>query len=96
MQSYSVAQYVDDIRAIVAEEASDTAITDRIKPLAERLTADTGWFKDEYRAVNEQQGFGLHLLFEEDNHDLAVFVIAWAPGRGLAAHTTKPGRSLPV
>ena len=89
MQSYSVAQYVDDIRAIVAEEASDTAITDRIKPLAERLTADTGWFKDEYRAVNEQQGFGLHLLFEEDNHDLAVFVIAWAPGRGLAAHNHK-------
>ena len=42
-----------------------------------------------YREVDEEQGFGLHLPHEEDNHDLAVFVIAWAPGRGLAAHNHK-------
>jgi len=47
------------------------------------------WFKDAYRTIDAKQGFGLHLLHEEKNHDLAVFVISWAPGKGLAAHNHK-------
>jgi len=86
---YSVDDYVADLRTIVAAENNDESITARIKPLAERLTANKNWMTDEYRQVDEEQGFGLHLLFEEDNHDLAVFVIAWAPGKGLAAHNHK-------
>ena len=89
MQPYSVEAYVEDIRAIVATESDDGIIGKKIKPLAERLTADNSWLKQEYYEVDEEQGFGLHLLFEEDNHDLAVFVIAWAPGRGLPAHNHK-------
>ena len=89
MQNYSVSDYVADIKVIAAEESSHASITERIKPLAEKLTTKKDWFKDEYRQVDEEQGFGLHLLFEEANHDLAVFVIAWAPGRGLAAHNHK-------
>ena len=89
MQTYSVENYVADIRAIVAEESSDSAITERIKPLALRLCSDKSWIKDDYRTVDAEQGFGVHLLHEEDNHDLAVFVLAWAPGRGLAAHNHK-------
>lgn len=89
MQPYSVDAYVSDIRAIVAAESNDAAIGEKIKPLAKRLTANDSWFKEEYCEVDEEQGFGLHLLFEEENHDLAVFVIAWAPGRGLPAHNHK-------
>lgn len=89
MQTYTLDQYIADIRHIVAEETDNAAIADKIKPLAEKITAESGWFKDKYREVDEEQGFGLHLLFEEDNHDLAVFVIAWAPGKGLAAHNHK-------
>lgn len=89
MQTYSLDQYIADLRQIVAEEKENSVITDKIKPLAERITAEPGWFKEQYREVDEEQGFGLHLLFEEDNHDLAVFVIAWAPGKGLAAHNHK-------
>ncbi len=89
MQPYSVETYVSDIKAIVAAESDDAAIGEKIKPLAQRLAADDSWFKSEYLEVDDEQGFGLHLLFEEDNHDLAVFVIAWAPGKGLAAHNHK-------
>jgi predicted metal-dependent enzyme (double-stranded beta helix superfamily) len=46
-------------------------------------------FKNRYREIDAEQGFGLHLLHEEENHDLAVFVISWAPGKGLAAHNHK-------
>ena len=83
---YSVEQYVSDIRAIVAAETDSKAITDRVKPLAKHLAAAPGWMKDEYRTVDEEQGFGVHLLHEEDNHDLAVFVLTWMPGRGTQPH----------
>lgn len=89
MQAYSVEDYVTDIRAIVAEESSQAAITERIKPLALRLCSDPHWVTDAHRSIDADQGFGVHLLHEEDNHDLAVFVLAWAPGRGLAAHNHK-------
>ena len=89
MTKYSVQAYISDIRKIVAEETDNGKVTKRIKPFSVRLAADRSWLKDSYRKVNEEQGFGLHLLHEEQNHDLAVFVIAWAPGRGLDAHNHK-------
>ncbi|OED44281.1 hypothetical protein AB833_01875 [Chromatiales bacterium (ex Bugula neritina AB1)] len=89
MQSYTLDQYIADIRQIASDESDNSKITDKIKPLAEKITAERGWFKAQYREVDDEQGFGLHLLFEEENHDLAVFVIAWAPGKGLAAHNHK-------
>lgn len=89
MEQYSVENYVRDIRQIVAEESEIEAITDRIKPLALRLASDPNWFEDKYRYTDPEQGVGLHLLHEEENHDLAVFAIAWAPGRGVEAHNHK-------
>jgi predicted metal-dependent enzyme (double-stranded beta helix superfamily) len=84
--SYSVEQYLADIRVIAAEEKTDAKIGERIKPLAASLAADPSWFKEDYRRTDAEQGFGVHLLHEEANHDLAVFVIAWAAGRGVGAH----------
>ena len=89
MTQYSVEDYVSDIRAIVAEETEMEAITDRIKPLALRLASDPCWFEEKYRYTDPEQGVGLHLLHEEENHDLAVFAISWAPGRGVEAHNHK-------
>ena len=40
MQKYSVEAFVSDIRAIVAAERDDGIISEKIKPLAERLTAN--------------------------------------------------------
>ena len=84
--SYSVEQYVSDLRAIAAEEIDDVEITRRVKPLAKRLAAAPGWMKPEYKTCDPDQGFGVHLLHEEDNHDLAVFVLSWMPDRGTQPH----------
>lgn len=89
MERYSVDQYVSDIRTIVADETDERSVMERIKPLALRLAADKSWFKDDYRRIDEAQGFGAHLLHEEENHDLAVFVFAWGPGLGVGAHNHK-------
>ena len=40
MNNYSVESYIKDIRRVVKEEVTQKAVTDRIKPLAERLAGD--------------------------------------------------------
>ena len=82
----SVDVFVDQLRQIVSEETDDAAITKRVSPLAVALAADRSWFREEFRETDPEQGFSVHMLHEEENHDLAVTVISWAPGKGLAAH----------
>ena len=89
MNKYSVDSYIKDISKVVEEETTQKVITERIKPLAIRLAGNKSWIKPEYYNVDEEQGFGLHLLHEKNDHRLAVFVIAWAPGKGLAPHNHK-------
>lgn len=83
---YGLQQYVADLRTIAREETDERKIAERVRPLAERFANSPGWMKDEYWKCNEEQGFGVHLLHEEDDHDLAVFAISWLPNRGTLAH----------
>ena len=54
VETYSVQDYVTDIRSAVAHNTSDDAITQAIKPLAKRLASNTSWIKDSYREVDEE------------------------------------------
>lgn len=86
---YGLKDYVADLRAIAAEESDDAAIMERVKPLALRLTSSAAWVPAECRTTNPEQGFGMHLLHEEDDHSLAVFIIAWESNKGLPPHNHK-------
>jgi predicted metal-dependent enzyme (double-stranded beta helix superfamily) len=44
------------------------------------------WLQADHYLCDEEQGFGVHLLHEEADHRLAVFAIAWLPGRGAPPH----------
>lgn len=84
--TYTLSQYVADLRTIVAETQGDEAIVERVRPLAQRLALNKDWVDPRYYTCNEEQGFGPHLLHEEPDHTLAVFAIAWLPKRGTPAH----------
>jgi predicted metal-dependent enzyme (double-stranded beta helix superfamily) len=86
---YTLQDYVQDLRAITAQETDPERITDRVAPLAKRLANTPGWFRPEYRECDPEQGFSLHMLHEEPNHDLAVFLISWLPNRGTLPHNHK-------
>jgi len=84
---YNVQNYVEDLRKIAGAESDPIKVAEQVKPLAKRLAAAApNWMTDEHRGANEEQGFGVHLLHEEDNHDLAVFVLTWLPNRGTLPH----------
>lgn len=86
---YTIERYVADLRKIVAQETEDQKIVEKVRPLAKKFAGAPGWLKQEYWKCDEQQGFGVHLLHEEKNHDLALFAISWLPGRGTLAHNHK-------
>ncbi len=51
-----------------------------------RAALDQSWVTSAHREIDAEQGFGSHLVFEDDNHDLALFIVSWAPGRGAPPH----------
>ena len=87
--TYGVTDYVADLRRIAGAASGDRQLVERLRPCASRLAAATGWIEPEWRQCDPAQGFGVHLLHEEPDHSLAVFVIAWLPGRGTLPHNHK-------
>jgi predicted metal-dependent enzyme (double-stranded beta helix superfamily) len=93
LESYTVEKYVEDLRKIDREETDEREIVRRLKPfslkLAASLAAQPGGFSEDYYKCDPVQGFGLHLLHEEEDHSLPVFLFSWLPGRGTPAHDHK-------
>lgn len=83
---YSLSQFVNDLRAITAETTRHGTIVQRVRPLAQRLARSTDWREARHAECDDEQGFGVYLLHEEREHDLAVFAVSWLPGRGALPH----------
>ena len=87
--NYTLQEYIDDVRAILKQETDPAVFTAFIKPLSQRLAASTAMQDPAYRVCDEAQGFGAHLLHEEGDHALGIFMFAWLPGRGTPPHDHK-------
>jgi hydroxyacylglutathione hydrolase len=83
---YALADFVQDLRCITTDTHDPQAIITRVSPLAQRLAMTRDWLQASHYLCDEEQGFGVHLLHEEADHTLAVFAIAWLPGRGAPPH----------
>ena len=86
IRTYMLNDFVKDLRTITAETDDPQDIIIRVSPLAERLATAKDWLQPEHYTCDPEQGFGVHLLHEEPDHTLAVFAIAWLPGRGAPPH----------
>lgn len=84
--SYSLNDYIADLRRITRETDDEDEIISRVGPLAQRLALDKGWLRKEHHEPNAEQGFAVHLLHEEPDHSLAVLLVNWMPGRGAPPH----------
>jgi len=85
-EAYSLDSYIEDLRQITREIDDESEIISRVGPLAQRLALDKGWLEEKHYDADSEQGFGVHLLHEEPDHTLAVFVVSWLPGRGAPTH----------
>ena len=85
-ESYSLGSYIEDLRQIIRKTDSEDEIIERVAPLAQRLAVEKGWLQKHHYEADPEQGYLAHLLHEEPDHTLAVFVVAWLPGRGAPPH----------
>jgi predicted metal-dependent enzyme (double-stranded beta helix superfamily) len=83
---YTLDCYVEDLRKISRETEEESEIIRKVSPLAQVLASETNWLRPEHYEADLEQGFGVHVLNEEPDHSLAVFVVSWLPGRGTAPH----------
>jgi predicted metal-dependent enzyme (double-stranded beta helix superfamily) len=83
---YGVDELVGDLQRLAAEIADERVLMARLRPLAQRAALSPGWVRPQYYECDTVQGFGVHLLHEEAGHELAVFALAWLPGRGAPPH----------
>lgn len=85
--AYGVADLAAELRRITSETGDEKEIIRQVSPLVKGMALNPdSWLKKEYYDCDADQGFGVHLLHEEPNHDLAVFAVAWLPGRGTPPH----------
>jgi len=88
-QTYELSRFVGDIRKIVETFKDEKKIIDAVAPLAQKFAATLNLNTDNLIESNNEQGFSLHMLHEEEDHSNAVFLFAWLPGRGTRAHNHK-------
>jgi predicted metal-dependent enzyme (double-stranded beta helix superfamily) len=84
--TYTLVDFIQDLRIIAAETEDPHIIITRVSPLAQRVALEKDWLQKEHYTCDPTQGFGVHLLHEEEDHTLAVFAISWLPGRGAPPH----------
>ena len=86
VMTYSLAQFVNDLRTVTAATKDPREIVSRVRPLSQELALGKSWLEPRHYVCDPEQGFGIHLLHEEPDHSLAVLVGAWLPGRGAPPH----------
>ncbi len=84
--AYSLQTFIQDLRRITEEAQDEDEIFTGLVPLAKRVAMEKEWLRTHHYSVDPEQGFGVHLLHEEPDHSLAVFVVAWQPGSGAPPH----------
>ena len=83
----AVTAFVEALRAAHAAGGDERAMLARVAPLCAGLAARRReWLHPSLCTPDPEQGFGLHVLHEESDHALAVFVVTWLPRRSTMPH----------
>ena len=59
----------------------------QVTPFVEKFILNPEvWFEDRFYCVDEEQGFGSHLIAENEDHTLAVIITSWPAHRETPPH----------
>lgn len=84
--TYSLTQFISDLRSITASATDEREIIRRVAPLAERLAASASLRSEPAVHSNIEKGFSFDLLHEEPDHSLAVARLSWSPSGATLPH----------
>jgi len=84
--SYSLRQFVADLRSITATVTDERDVLRQVAPLAERLAATLSLMSEPAIHSIIEKGFSFNLLHEEPDHRLAVARLSWLPSGATLPH----------
>ena len=84
---FNIERLVAELRAARAAAGGEHELLARVRVLARRAAMRRDdWLRPEMCVPDAEQGFGICVLHEEVDHQLAVFVASWLPNRGTPPH----------
>jgi predicted metal-dependent enzyme (double-stranded beta helix superfamily) len=85
--AFDLRDLVAGLRAARAAARDEADLLTRVRVLALRAAARRhDWLRPQMCRPDAEQGFGICVVHEEDDHTLAVFVASWLPRRGTPPH----------
>lgn len=86
LDTYSLSDFVADLRRITSETEDEKTILSRVRPLAKKAALERSWLSQDHYKADPEQGFGSNLLHVETDNSLFIVAVSWLPGRGAPAH----------
>lgn len=78
--------FITSLRQINLQQ-EEMQILNTVSTLMKKYLAEPdAWFEDRFYDVDMEQGFGSHLIAENDDHTLAVIITSWPAGRETPPH----------
>jgi predicted metal-dependent enzyme (double-stranded beta helix superfamily) len=84
--TYTTERFVEDLRRLSSQERDERSFLTAAEPRVRQFAVSRVWLERHHYDVDPAQGFGIHMLHEEPDHRLTVFVANWLPGRGTPPH----------
>lgn len=82
----SITALVAKARGVLAGTSDPATIVAALGAPMRETALSADWLTPELHEALPEQGFGSHLLHEDEGHGLSIFCVAWLPGRGAPAH----------
>ena len=84
--AYPINDFVHAVLVVISQARDEDDIISKVRAMAIRAAAETGWRKNEMYLADPEVGFGSTLLHAEPDNSLFVCVDSWLPGRGVPPH----------
>ncbi|CEG57553.1 cysteine dioxygenase family protein [Legionella fallonii] len=81
--------FVAELQALDIKQYDDNTNIARVSALVAQWVKRQDWLEEKYFYVDPKAGFSSWLIHEEEDHSLAVNLVAWEPGREITPHEHK-------
>ena len=83
---YRLSSLVQKLRTIDLK-LPEADIFKQVTPIIQTfINHSNHWFEDRFYDIDEEQGFGSHLIAENPDHTLAIIITSWPPHRETPPH----------
>lgn len=80
---------VRELQALKVQTCDASTNIKNVSLILKYWISKTDWLEEKYFSVDTKAGFSSWLIHEEDDHTLAINLVAWQPGREIVPHDHK-------